>query len=81
MQTLFDSSGLEKESLSPQRLRRRRRRRKEKISKGGDEGGEGGLKVGRGIREIQWGGWEDRIGRKKSTYCGLHTAGIKRKSW
>lgn len=63
MQTLFDSSGLEKESLSLQRLRRRRSRRKERISKGGEEGGVG-FESGSGYQgDSGEGGWLRGDGR------------------
>lgn len=76
MQTLFDSSGLEEESLCPQRpKRRRRRRRREK---------EQGRKGKRGEEVCKWvgvsgrfmGGWENRIGSKKSTHSSMEELGV-----
>lgn len=71
MQTLFDSSGLEEESLCPQQLRKRRRREKEQ-----------GRRERRGEEVCKWvgvsgrfmGGWVDRIGCKKSTHSGSGSA-------
>lgn len=75
MQTLFDSSGLEEESLCPQQLRSRRwrmRRRREKRSKGGErrfKSGSGYVGDSRGV---------GRIDSKKSTHSGSHSARQKR---
>ena len=51
MQTLFDVNGLEEESLCPEQLRRMRRKSGEERK----EGWRGGLKWGRGNKQIRQG--------------------------
>ncbi len=54
MQTLFDSSRLEDESLCPQQLRRRRRIEREK-EQGREEGGDRRFVSGSGYQGDSWG--------------------------
>lgn len=73
MQTLFDSSGLEEESLCPQRLRRRR---KEKRSRGGKEGGDRRFVSGLGYQGDLWG-----VGRIAKAMKRVLTARKKGEFW